>query len=242
MTRNKELNHYLQFNSIAMILNIQNLSKYFQSPAQEEPVEVLKALNVTLRGGETLAIVGESGSGKSTLLSLLAGLDKPTFGTIEIDGQNINEMPENRLAKFRAANIGIVFQQFHLMSHLNAVENISLPLELLGNKDAQALSMVALEQVTLSHRYSHFPHQMSGGECQRVAIARAMVTKPRILLADEPTGNLDNKTGEHVAKLFFDLVAQTRMTLILVTHNEKLANRCQRKLKLENGCLHETMV
>src|SRR5690606_16109629 len=147
--------------------------------------------------GDTLAILGHSGSGKSTLLTLLAGLDNPSSGTIRLNGQDMQTLDEAQLSRFRARNIGIIFQQFHLMSHLTALENVSLPLDLAHDSQAAAKAGEALEQVGLGHRMDHFPHQMSGGECQRVAIARAMVVRPSILLADEPTGNLDNSTGEH---------------------------------------------
>lgn len=216
-----------------MILEINELCKTFETAA--EPIEVLKNLSLEMAEGETLAILGQSGSGKSTLLTLLAGLDSPTSGSIRLNGQDMEELNEEQLSKFRASNIGIIFQQFHLMSHLTALENVSLPLDLF--KDAQAAEKAsdALDQVGLGNRKDHFPHQLSGGECQRVAIARAMVVRPSILLADEPTGNLDNATGEHIADMIFDLVDNNNMTLLFVTHNEALARRCGRRQRLQGG-------
>ncbi|MBF0286438.1 MAG: ABC transporter ATP-binding protein [SAR324 cluster bacterium] len=218
-----------------MILQINNLEKHFYTADSTTPIEVLTGLNLKLQRGETVAVLGQSGSGKSTFLSLVAGLDQPTTGTIWLNGQNFHEMNEEQLARFRAKNIGIIFQQFHLMSHLTALENISLPLELSRDEDAVAKAQEALEQVGLEHRRNHFPHQLSGGESQRVAIARALVVRPALLLADEPTGNLDNKTGSHIADLLFDLVQSIQMTLLFVTHNEMLAERCNRQQVLQEG-------
>ena len=218
-----------------MILAINKLCKTFQSTALHEPVEVLKDLNLQMEAGETLAILGQSGSGTSTLLTLLAGLDSPTSGSIILNGQDMQKLSEEQLSKFRAQNIGIIFQQFHLMSHLTALENVSLPLDLFKDKNAAAKANEALENVGLAKRKDHFPHQLSGGECQRVAIARAMVVRPAILLADEPTGNLDNTTGAYVTDMIFDLVNAHRMTLLFVTHNEQLAKRCGREQRLQTG-------
>ena len=218
-----------------MILEVNNLYKSFQTAPGVEPVEVLKGLDLAMEKGETLAILGQSGSGKSTLLTLLAGLDAPTSGAILLNGQDMQGLSEEALSRFRAQNIGIIFQQFHLMSHLTAVENVSLPLDLFKDRQAADKAAEALDQVGLAKRKDHFPHQMSGGECQRVAIARAMVVRPSILLADEPTGNLDNATGEHVADMIFDLVKNNGMTLLFVTHNEELAKRCGRRQRLQGG-------
>lgn len=218
-----------------MILEISDLHKTFHSAANLAPVDVLQGLNLSMEAGETLAILGQSGSGKSTLLTLLAGLDNPSSGTIRINGQDMQQLNEEQLARFRAQNIGIIFQQFHLMSHLTALENVSLPLDLFKDPQASAKANAALEQVGLGKRRQHFPHQLSGGECQRVAIARAMVVRPAILLADEPTGNLDSNTGEYVSDMIFDLVHEHRMTLLFVTHNETLAKRCQREQRLQDG-------
>ena len=185
----------------------------------------------------TTAIIGQSGSGKSTLLSLLAGLDQPTSGTLKLKERHLDSMSEEELTQFRAENIGIIFQQFHLMTHLNALENVSLPLEMNHQQDALELAEKALEQVGLGSRMDHFPHQLSGGECQRVAIARAIVIRPALLLADEPSGNLDHDTGEQVADLLFDLVGRTGMTMVLGTHNSELALRCSKQLTLSQGLL-----
>jgi len=218
-----------------MILEINDLCKTFQTDTNLEPVEVLKNLNLQMQEGESLAILGQSGSGKSTLLTLLAGLDSPTSGSLILNGQDMQKLSQEQLSKFRALNIGIIFQQFHLMSHLTALENVSLPLDLFRDKEAGSKAKQALEQVGLGKRMTHFPHQLSGGECQRVAIARAMVVRPAILLADEPTGNLDNTTGAYVSDMIFDLVKEHGMTLLFVTHNELLAKRCAREQRLLNG-------
>ncbi len=218
-----------------MILEVSNLYKNFETAAGTETVEVLKDLNMSMEAGETVAILGQSGSGKSTLLTLLAGLDNPSSGEILLNEQNMQSLNEEELSKFRALNIGIIFQQFHLMSHLTALENVSLPLDLFKDDASTDKAKEALEQVGLGHRIDHFPHQLSGGECQRVAIARAMVVRPSILLADEPTGNLDNSTGELISDMIFDLVSKHNMTLLFVTHNEELALRCGRQLRLQGG-------
>ena len=218
-----------------MILEVSNLNKNFETAAGTESIQVLKDLNINMEAGETVAILGQSGSGKSTLLTLLAGLDSPSSGKVLLTEQNMESLSEEELSTFRAQNIGIIFQQFHLMSHLTALENVSLPLDLFKDKDSISKAQEALEQVGLGHRVDHFPYQLSGGECQRVAIARAMVVRPSILLADEPTGNLDNATGALITDMIFDLVEQHKMTLLFVTHNEELALRCGRQLRLQGG-------
>ena len=220
-----------------MLLDIDKLNKSFPGVGNTPPVEVLRGLELKVKEGETTAIIGQSGSGKSTLLSLLAGLDLPTSGTLKLKDKNLDSMSEEELTRFRAENIGIIFQQFHLMNHLNALENVSLPLEMNQKKDSEEKAEKALEQVGLSSRRDHFPYQLSGGECQRVAIARAIVIRPALLLADEPSGNLDHNTGEQVADLLFDLVESTGMTMILVTHNIELAQRCSKQLTLSQGRL-----
>jgi putative ABC transport system ATP-binding protein len=202
-------------------------------------VRVLEEINLEVRRGETLSIVGESGSGKSTLLSLLAGLDVATAGTLEIDGLDLGAIAEADLADFRARTVGIVFQHFHLMKSLTALENVQLPLELRGDVDVSERAEEALEMVGLTHRGGHFPAQLSGGEAQRVALARAVVAEPTLLLADEPTGNLDEKTGADVMELLFELVERRRTTLILVTHNRDLALRCVSHRLLRDGRLDE---
>jgi len=220
----------------APALELRDLAKTFVQGGT--PIEVFKGLRLNVAPGETLAILGPSGSGKSTLLSLIAGLDQPTAGSVWVDGQNMTALAEEPLAAFRARMLGIVFQQFHLMSHLTALENITLPLDVARDPESLAKGRAALEKVGLAARATHFPAQLSGGERQRVAIARAFVVQPRLLLADEPTGNLDAKTGAYVLQLLFDLVAQRQTTLILVTHNEELAERCARRVHLAAGRLN----
>jgi putative ABC transport system ATP-binding protein len=219
-----------------MILEIKNISKSFHQP-QSGTLDVLKQVSFSLSAGETTAVTGQSGSGKTTLLSLIAGLDSPDEGQVILDGENLCAMKESRLSRYRAMKIGIVFQQFHLMPHLSARENISLPLEILNQDQIQDRADAMLEKVGLLDRRHHLPGELSGGECQRVAIARALIIKPTLLLADEPTGNLDIETGEKVAGLLFDLVEKENKTLILVTHNPSLANQCQKIRKLERGRL-----
>ncbi len=221
-----------------MILKLTDLCKTYDQA--HTPIEVLSGLNLTLEKGLKLAILGRSGSGKSTLLSLIAGLDSPTRGEISIAGQDIGPMSENELTRFRARTLGIIFQQFHLMENLTALENVSLPLEIARNPDAMIRAREVLAQVGLSDRLEHFPSELSGGEKQRVAIARALVVKPALLLADEPSGNLDTHTGDQVMNLLFELVERHQMTLILVTHSDELAARCERQLTLREGALFES--
>jgi putative ABC transport system ATP-binding protein len=198
-------------------------------------LEILSAIDLSINAGESIAIIGESGSGKSTLISLLAGLDTPSTGSITLDGKIITVMNEDGRAAVRNELVGFVFQSFQLLPGLTALENVMLPLELAGDRNAQASASALLDRVGLSHRLSHTPKQLSGGEQQRVALARAFVTEPAILFADEPTGNLDSKTGEHIIELLFELNQENRTTLILVTHDPALAARCQRVIKLEAG-------
>jgi putative ABC transport system ATP-binding protein len=217
------------------MMKITNLRKSFGTGSAK--VDVLKGINLSVNKGETVALVGKSGSGKSTLLSLLAGLDRMDEGEIVLAGQNIGSMSETQLTAFRARNVGIVFQQFHLVSTLTALENVLLPLELQGQTDALSRARHLIESVGLSHRADHLPSQLSGGESQRVAIARALATGPQVLFADEPSGNLDEETGEKVMGLLFDMVEKTKTTLILVTHDPDLARRCARTIHLEHGSL-----
>ena len=220
------------------VLAAQHVSKYYPAKNRDEaPIEVLKRVDFTLSAGETLAIVGSSGSGKSTLLSLLAGLDVASAGKITLAGVDLATLSEDALAHHRARHLGMVFQRFHLLPHLSAQENIMLPLDLLGQKQAKVQAQAVLDQVRLSHRADHFPSQLSGGECQRIAIARALVTKPALVLADEPTGNLDDDHAERIANLLFDCVRETQLALILVTHNQGLSKQCSRILQLHNGVL-----
>jgi putative ABC transport system ATP-binding protein len=217
------------------LLRLSKVSKSFHQGTLK--IEVLKKLELTLEAGESLSILGQSGSGKSTLLSLLAGLDHPELGTIEVNGEDLAKLNQDKLSKFRSKNLGIVFQQYHLMSNLTALENVGLPLELQGMSQFEELARKALKQVGLSNRIAHFPSELSGGECQRVALARAMVTEPSLILADEPSGNLDQQTGREIMDLLFDLCRDRGQSLILVTHNQELAKQSDRTLVLTEGRL-----
>jgi putative ABC transport system ATP-binding protein len=196
---------------------------------------ILRDIDFTLVVGETLAIVGASGSGKSTLLSIMAGLDTPTQGSVQLDGHDLFSLSEDERAHVRGQCMGFVFQSFQLMSNLTALENVMLPLELAGRKNLVATSTAMLERVGLGQRLKHYPKVLSGGEQQRVALARAFVMRPSILLADEPTGSLDHATGETILNLMFELNREQGTTLVLVTHDPRVAERCQRRLVIEAG-------
>ncbi|MED5611200.1 MULTISPECIES: ABC transporter ATP-binding protein [Pseudomonas] len=217
------------------ILTARNLSKVV--PSAEGELTILHDLSLALQRGDSLAIVGSSGSGKSTLLGLLAGLDQPSGGSVELAGHRLAELDEDQRARVRAAHVGFVFQSFQLLDSLDALENVMLPLELEGRGDARERARVLLERVGLGQRLTHYPRQLSGGEQQRVAIARAFAAEPDVLFADEPTGNLDSATGERISDLLFELNRERRTTLVLVTHDERLAHRCQRQIRLESGHL-----
>ena len=219
------------------LISLQKISKTFFQGTQR--IEVLNLLNLKVQPGESIAVLGKSGSGKSTLLSILAGLDHPEFGNISINGQDLSALSQNELSQFRAQNLGIVFQQYHLMNNLTTLENVSRPLNF-KKPIIMTAGRRSPRQVGLSHRLTHFPTQLSGGECQRVAIARAIVSQPPIILADEPSGNLDDKTGKEVMDLLFRLCDERQQTLILVTHNQELASQCDRTLILRNGKLEDT--
>ena len=219
----------------AVLLAVSDVRKSFDTP--NGPIEVLRGVDLLVAAGETVAIVGESGSGKSTLLSLLAGLDVPSQGSVCIDGRDLAALDEAELSSLRARKLGIVFQQFHLMGGLTALENVSLPLELQRVAEAESRARDALEQVGLLDRATHLPSRLSGGECQRVALARALVVEPPLLLADEPSGSLDEKTGSAVNDLMFDLVARRDTALVLVTHSDRLSAACGRRVRLEAGAL-----
>lgn len=201
----------------------------------EGRLDILIDVNLSIQAGETVAVVGVSGSGKSTLLSLLAGLDLPTSGQVYLNGISLTELDEDGRARLRGETVGFVFQSFQLLPNLTALENVMLPLELKGERNAARLAQEFLAQVELTHRLHHYPRQLSGGEQQRVALTRAFVTRPKILFADEPTGNLDRRTGRHVIDLLFELNRAHATTLVLVTHDEALAERCQRIIVLEAG-------
>ena len=217
----------------ASILDARNLSKVV--PSAEGELIILHDLSFSLDKGESLAIVGSSGSGKSTLLGLLAGLDLPSSGDVQLAGRSLSSLDEDQRARVRAEHVGFVFQSFQLLDNLNALENVMLPLELEGHRDARERARQLLERVGLGQRLSHYPRQLSGGEQQRVAIARAFAAEPDVLFADEPTGNLDSHTGERISDLLFQLNQERGTTLVLVTHDERLAHRCRRLIRLEAG-------
>lgn len=215
------------------MIEVKSLKKTFQT--RQGPLEILKSLSFEIKKGEIIAITGFSGSGKSTLLGLLAGLDTPDAGEILYNSQNLNQMNPEEAQKFRAQNISLIFQNHYLIPHLTAIENVLLPLQILGQPAEEKLALDLLQQVGLLERANHFPNELSGGEAQRVAIARGLIVKPMVLLADEPTGSLDSETGQKVMKLYFDLVKQHQLTSIIVTHNQELAKLCDRELKLSQG-------
>lgn len=221
------------------ILRVNDLSKRVVSPEGE--LTLLHALNFSIKQGESVAIIGASGAGKSTLLGLLAGLDIPTQGQIFLDDIDLFALDEDGRARLRADKVGFVFQAFQLLPNLSALENVMLPLELGGQMDAEVAALAVLKRVGLAARVHHYPKQLSGGEQQRVAIARAFASQPKLLFADEPTGNLDAKTGQRIIDLLFELNEEQGTTLVLVTHDVKLAERCQRQLELEEGYLLEEM-
>ena len=231
-----------------LAINAKQLSKSFpsthldeQDNAQNTEISLFKNLDLQINKGESVAIIGPSGTGKSTLLSLLACLDTPTAGSVILSGVDLNALEQEEKAAWRAENISFVFQSFHLLGELNALENTQLPLDIQGRIDSKAQAQKWLELVGLGPRTQHFPAQLSGGEQQRVAIARAFVTQPSLLFADEPTGNLDTNTGENIIKLLFEFSEKTQATLILITHDEHLASRCDRMFKLSDGQLTEVL-
>jgi putative ABC transport system ATP-binding protein len=218
-----------------MSLTFNAVGKSFQQgPSQ---LKILADLSLAVKPGEVLAIVGESGSGKSTLLSLTAGFERPTWGSISWNGEDTDRWNENQWARFRKENLGFVFQHYHLIPYLDAGENVALPLKLLGRPEAVREAKELLTQLGLGQREEHLPSQLSGGEKQRVAIARALIHKPQLVLADEPTGSLDVKTGEHVLGVFFGALRDRRQTAIVVTHSQDVAARCDRVLTLKQGRL-----
>ena len=215
------------------LLHVEGLGKQVALPSG--PLTILADVGFSIAAGEAFAIVGASGSGKSTLLSLLAGLDVASTGRVRLGGADLGALDEDGRAALRAEKVGFVFQNFQLLPALTALENVMLPLELRGERDAEAPARRVLEQVGLGERMTHYPRQLSGGEQQRVAIARAFVTRPALLFADEPTGNLDTTTGQQIIELLFRLNAEAGTTLVLVTHDERLAARCGRQLRLAGG-------
>ena len=221
--------------SSAPALQVTGLGKRVPLPSGE--LTILKGVDFQIAQGDTVAIVGASGSGKSTLLSLLAGLDSPSDGTVVLDGEALSSLDEDGRARVRGAKVGFVFQSFQLLPSLTALENVMLPLELRGDADVEGPAKQILEKVGLGGRLGHYPRQLSGGEQQRVALARAFVTRPSLLFADEPTGNLDTNTGQAIIDLLFALNQEAGTTLVLVTHDEHLAERCGRILRLDSGVL-----
>ncbi|EAR09521.1 ABC transporter ATP-binding protein [Reinekea blandensis] len=211
-------------------------------PGREGPLVILGGIDLQISAGETVAIVGASGSGKTTLLGMLAGLDTPSSGAVLIDGLDLTTMNEERRALVRGEKVGFVFQNFQLLPSLTAVENVMLSLEVRGEADARTKALSWLGRVGLNDRASHYPQQLSGGEQQRVAVARAFASQAPILFADEPTGNLDTETGRKVADLLFELNEAEGTTLVLVTHDDRLAQRCRRQLRMEAGRLNEASV
>ena len=219
----------------APVLHVSNLGKRVPLPGSE--LTILDGVSFAIERGDSVAIVGASGSGKSTLLSLMAGLDTPSEGTVLLDGESLSALDEDGRARVRGEKVGFVFQSFQLLPSLTALENVMLPLELRGDGDADTPARAILESVGLGERLGHYPRQLSGGEQQRVALARAFVTRPSVLFADEPTGNLDTNTGQAIIELLFAMNADAGTTLVLVTHDEHLAVRCGRMLRLDSGRL-----
>ena len=215
------------------ILSARGIGKTVKSG--DSDLVILREIDFSVTAGEAVAIVGASGSGKSTLLAILAGLDTPTAGTVTVDGEDLFRLDEDQRAELRGRSVGFVFQSFQLLPSLTALENVMLPLELANMKDARKLATEMLERVGLAQRLGHYPKVLSGGEQQRVALARAFVVKPAVLLADEPTGSLDFATGETIMKLMFELNEELGTTLVLVTHDRGIADRCQRRITIEAG-------
>jgi putative ABC transport system ATP-binding protein len=222
------------------MIELKKLSMNYE--IEGDRLDVLTGIDLCIDDGESIAIVGPSGSGKTTLLLLLAGLEKPCGGQISIDGVSLGDLDADNLADLRRDQLGIVFQSFHLVASLSALDNVTLPLEIAGEDKARERARDMLDQVGLAQREKHFPSQLSGGEQQRVAIARALVHSPKLVLADEPTGNLDTRTGERVGELLFDLNAKIGSTLVWVTHDEEIAKRCDRLLRMNDGLLIEEKV
>ena len=215
------------------VLKAEQITKQVSSP--EGTLTILAEVSLSIAAGETVSIIGASGAGKSTLLALLAGLDEPSRGRIWLNGAELTALDEDGRAAVRAKHVGFVFQSFHLVPSLTAIENVMLPLELAGRSNAREAAAEVLSKVNLSPRLAHYPRQLSGGEQQRVAIARAFVTRPALLFADEPTGNLDSATGERIIELLFDLNRAAQTTLVVVTHDQAIAQRCGRIIRLDAG-------
>jgi putative ABC transport system ATP-binding protein len=216
-----------------MMVRLDDIHLKLESAAGE--VNILRGIDLSVTAGETVSVVGPSGSGKSTMMMVIAGLERPSSGRIQVAGVDLDRLNEDGLALFRRKSVGIVFQNFHLIPTMTALENVAVPLELAGDRDAFGKAARELESVGLGHRLTHYPGQLSGGEQQRVALARAFAVEPRLLLADEPTGNLDGETGQRVIDLMFELRARRGTTLLLITHDPALAQRCGRTVHLLDG-------
>lgn len=206
------------------------------------PVKILRGVSLDVDEGSSVSVVGPSGSGKSTLLAVIGGIERPTAGSVRIDGQDLGDLDEDELASFRGQQIGILFQAFHLIPTMTALENVAVPLELAGAGDAFDQAEERLAEVGLAHRAGHYPGQLSGGEQQRVALARALSNQPKLLLADEPTGNLDQETGREIIELLFRVQRERGMTLLLITHEPPLAARCTQQARMADGRLHQPVV
>jgi putative ABC transport system ATP-binding protein len=217
----------------AAMIRLSDVKLKLASAAGE--VNILRGLNLDVAQGETVGVVGPSGSGKSTMMMIVAGLERPSAGRVEVAGQELTALGEDALARFRRRHVGIVFQAFHLIPTMTALENVAVPLEFAGREDAFERAKASLSAVGLHHRMTHYPGQLSGGEQQRVALARAFAVEPSLLLADEPTGNLDGETGRQVIDLMFDMAARYSSTLMLITHDPALAGRCRRLVRLVDG-------
>jgi putative ABC transport system ATP-binding protein len=220
---------------LSLMIFLRDVRLCLQSAAG--PVDILKGIDLDVERGTALSVVGPSGSGKSSLMALIGGIERPTGGTIEIAGRSLNGLSENELALFRRRHIGILFQAFHLIPTMTAIENVALPRELGGRPDAMNAARDLLAEMGLGHRLHHYPTQLSGGEQQRVALARALANEPDLLLADEPTGNLDGETGQEIAKLIFDSQRRRSMTLVMITHDHRLAELCGRSVTMASGRL-----
>jgi putative ABC transport system ATP-binding protein len=215
------------------LVRIRNL--YLTVPSTAGPVNILRGIDLDIDRGEAVGLVGPSGSGKTSLLMVLAGLERATSGSVSLDGTDVTALSEDALARLRRNRVGIVFQAFHLIPTMTALENVAVPLELAGHRDAAGMARAALDAVGLAHRLTHLPGQLSGGEQQRVALARAFAPRPALLLADEPTGNLDQATGQTVIDLLFTLRQRSGTTLLLITHDRDLATRCDRQVHMSDG-------
>lgn len=229
----QELASHVSIQAAKPIIDLRDVALTLASRAG--PVEILRQVTLSIPAGQSVAIVGPSGSGKTSLMMIMAGLEKATAGKVDVAGHDFTRMNEDQLALARGAHIGIVFQSFHLVPTMTALENVALPLEFAGRPDPFGTARALLAEVGLAHREDHFPAQLSGGEQQRVALARALSPRPQILLADEPTGNLDGRTGEQVVDLLFGLQQKRQATLVLVTHDLKLAERCERIIRMSDG-------